>query len=177
MFKTCSIVEHVTNNVTFFKGNKMKLDEHVLTSRISAAKSFRLTGLDHIKCEPVEVSINGKTASDFGYDRLPLTKDTPLFKKDGQQGLFLINNGCPVAASLEEAKAIAEKLLPKADDLVAVLNAKFKTEYQNRVRSFLNAPAASKKAEKQATADELTSKFASGEITAEEFAAGMKALI
>jgi hypothetical protein len=154
----------------------MTLDEKTLESRIAAAKNFKL-GLDHIKTEPIEVAIKAETVRNFGYDQLKLTQDTPLYKKDGQQGLFLINTGCPVAASLEEAKQIAEKLLPKASDVLAVLNSKFRTEYQNKVRSFLNAPAASKKAEKQAAIDELTRKFENGEITAAVFAEKMKALV
>ena len=154
----------------------MKLDENALQTRIKSAKGFRLDGLN-VKTEPIEIAIKDATAKEFGYDQLHLTADTPLFRKDGQQGYFLINTGCPVAASLEEAEEIAKKLLPKASDLLQVINAKFKTEFQNKVRSFLNAPITSKKAEKQATADELTSKFSNGEITAEQFTAAMKALI
>jgi hypothetical protein len=154
----------------------MKLDENALQTRIKSAKSFRLDGLN-VKTEPIEIAIKDATAKEFGYDQLHLTADTPLFRKDGQQGYFLINTGCPVAASLEEAEEIAKRLLSKANDVLDVINAKFKTEFQNKVRAFLNAPVASKKAEKQATADELARQFASGEITAEQFAEKMKALI
>ena len=164
--------------------NKTVLTTEQLNERIAMAKLFKLASWKG-KAESVEVSISSKTAEEFGYaDMDSIGLDSPLYRKesspdssDMRDGYFLINLSCPVASSLEEAVEIASALLPKAGDILDVLNAKFKTEYQNKVRAFLNAPISSGKAVKQATADTILARFQAGELSATEFATAMRSLL
>ena len=164
--------------------NKTVLTTEQLNERIAMASAFKLASWQG-KQEAIEISISNKTAEEFGYANMDsIDLDSPLYRKeispdssDMRDGYFLLNSSCPVASSLEEAVEIASALLPKAGDILDVLNAKFKTEYQNKVRTFLNAPISSSKAVKQATADTILARFQAGELSATEFATAMRSII
>ena len=152
------------------------LKKEELSARIEKARNFSLA----IECDPeietknVEVSINDDTAEKFGYNTLGLDENSEMFQKYNKDrvkynGLFLINGNCPVARDLDEAELIASVLMPKKKSLLDVINAKFLTEYQNRIRGILNASQESKKALKTSTLLHASEQLAAGKITQADF--------
>ena len=146
-----------------------------LDARVKQARRFSLDLpgdlQNNLHC--AEVSISSKTAKAIGFDTLKCTEDTRLFRKvkNGKEldGYYIHNNNCPQATTIEEAELIASLLMPTKKSLLDVINAKLETEFQNRVRSFLNAPLESKKAIKESAIQDAAMKLASGEITQEQF--------
>ena len=147
------------------------LEQSERKTRIEAAHRFSIGW--NGETTTIAVGISSKTIENFGYT----LDDSNLLDKNKGTGMFVQNGNCPKARSFEEAREIAKILLPKADDLLEVINAKFATEFQNKARALLNQVAESKKAIKQATAEELKEMLDNGEITIDEMFAKMKALI
>ena len=162
------------------------LTKEQLQSRIEQAKTFNIPAQEH---STVEVSISSETAKKLGFDTLECTLDTPLYRKEVKKGsglknvmdgFFILNNGMPVFSTIEEAQEVFKALMPDKNGLIEVLRAKATTEYQNKVRMFLNAPEASKKAEKDALKasmiQDLSKQLADGELTVAEYTMKMTAI-
>jgi hypothetical protein len=149
------------------------LDAQVREGRIEDAHNHKVAGWTGLT-ECIEFSISDAKAKELGFD-LSDSKWLDEKVKDGKRlnGLYMLNNSCPKAESIDEL------------DLLKLGNAKVRTEFQNKCRGFLNAPAESKKAiadriakaEKQKAGEDIQARLQAGEIDMAEAMAQMQALL
>jgi hypothetical protein len=162
------------------------LDANVREGRINSAKSHNVAGWTG-DTTVIEFSITDAKAKELGYN-LDDTGDFAILcekvNKDGTRlnGLYMMNENCPVAENIDELTELCGLL---GTDLLKLGNAKIRTEYQNKCRGFLNAPAESAKAiaerqakaVKQEKAKAISDAVASGDITMEQAFVQMQALL
>jgi hypothetical protein len=158
------------------------LDAQVREGRIEDAHNHKVAGWTGLT-ECIEFSISDAKAKELGFD-LSDSKWLDEKVKDGKRlnGLYMLNNSCPKAESIDELEELCGLL---GTDLLKLGNAKVRTEFQNKCRGFLNAPAESKKAiadriakaEKQKAGEDIQARLQAGEIDMAEAMAQMQALL